>query len=541
MLKNLSLRGKILFVLAPVLMLNLLGGVFAYFQFTHLEHLLAQANLHNEALKDHQECDMMHDAIRADMLAALRGAATGSSGKVPDEVKSDFAEHSKTFVEKLQENLKRPLSGNATKSLKDVSGPMTQYTSSAETLLKKADENLKAAEELLPAFYAAFKELEDKMEKVSEVLSAETRSASDAAEKSVRRFQFSLATAGGLALVLLICIPVFVVRTLPVPFQKIADVLSHSSNETLGSVKELNSASQSLASNAEKQAASLEEASAALEEISSMVRRNGESAKSAALLAKQAREVAESGGEVVETAATVTRRLSSSSAELKEAMSGVKSASDDIAKIIKNIDEIAFQTNILALNAAVEAARAGEAGLGFAVVADEVRNLAQRSATAAKETASRIAAAIGQSNMGLQVSEKVANDLNEVQVHFGHVERNLAAILGQARKVDEHVGQIAQASGEQSTGLQQVTKAVSDIDQMTQNNAAAAHETANLVNSLNTQADILQQTVVDLMHLVEGGGQDADRSQPSHVDSEPPSSSAQAPSSEATAELQEAA
>jgi methyl-accepting chemotaxis protein len=523
MTKNLSLRGKILLVLAPVLVLNLLGGTVAYFQFVKLEHLIAKANLHTEALQNHQECDMMHDAIRGDMLAALRGAATGD-GKVPNEIRADFEEHSKNFVEKLEQNLQRTLSPTASASLKEVSAPMAQYTSSAATLLKKADDNLKAAEDLLPSFYTAFKDLEVHMEKVSDTLAAETRAVSEQAHQSVTRFQHSLAVAGIGALLLLILLPVFVVRTLPVPFQRIADTLSHSSKETLGSVHELNGASRSLAGNAEKQAASLQEASAALEEISSMVRRNGESAKSAASLAKQAREVAESGGEVVETAAAVTRRLSNSSAELKQAMGGVKSASDEIAKIIKNIDEIAFQTNILALNAAVEAARAGEAGLGFAVVADEVRNLAQRSATAAKETANRIATAISQSSTGLQVSEKVANDLNEVQVHFGHVERNLASILDQARKVDEHVSQIAQASDEQSTGIHQVTRAVSEIDQMTQHNAAAAHQTASLVESLNHQAVVLEETVVSLMKLVGGESKQPRATEAARIDSLPPRS-----------------
>ena len=148
----------------------------------------------------------------------------------------------------------------------------------------------------------------------------------------------------------------------------------------------ITASSQSLAEGASEQAASLEETSASLEEMSSMTRHNAENAQKANELAKQARSAADKG--VADMQA------------MNAAMEAIKNSSDDIAKIIKTIDEIAFQTNILALNAAVEAARAGEAGMGFAVVADEVRNLAQRSAQAAKETAGQIEGAISQDGAG---------------------------------------------------------------------------------------------------------------------------------------------
>lgn len=511
MKKPMTLRRKILSVLAPILLLNVLGGTLAYEQFGKLRTTLQTAELHNEALQDHMACDMMHDAVRSDVLAALRGAS-GPAGKVPEEVRKDFAEHIEEFNGKLAANGKRALSETAAKALKEVEQPLNRYAASAEAILQKADEDAKAADGLVPAFYVSFKELEDRMEKVSETLAAETKAKSDKAHQSVDGFRLSLGIAALASLALLIIIPVVVAKTLPVPFQVIADELSQSSQQTFVSVQELSHASRALAGNAEKQASSLEEASAALEQISSMVKRNGESAKSAASVARQAREVAEAGGQAVETAAVVTRRLSDSSDELRNAMAGVKGASDEISKIIRNIDEIAFQTNILALNAAVEAARAGEAGLGFAVVADEVRNLAQRSATAAKETAVKIAAAISQTGVGLQVSERVNSDLSEMQTHFGNVEKNLNSIMDQARRVDEHVGQIAQASEEQTTGLQQVTQAVSSIDQMTQTNAAAAHQTATLVDSLSAQASLLERMVVNLMQLV--GGDNASSAPP---------------------------
>ncbi|MBA3850471.1 MAG: chemotaxis protein, partial [Opitutus sp.] len=188
---------------------------------------------------------------------------------------------------------------------------------------------------------------------------------------------------------------------------------------------QISSSSQSLADGASQQAASLEETSASLEEMAGMTRRNAEAAQSAKQAATKTRNTVEAG------AAGMQR--------MNAAMEGIKSASGEIAKIIKTIDEIAFQTNILALNAAVEAARAGEAGAGFAVVAEEVRALAQRSATAAKETADKIETALNKSVEGARTSAEVTGLLSE--------------IVGQVRQMDGLVAEIATASAEQSEGI----------------------------------------------------------------------------------------
>ena len=147
------------------------------------------------------------------------------------------------------------------------------------------------------------------------------------------------------------------------------------------------------------------------------------------------------------------------------AMNDIKGSSDEVAKIIKTIDEIAFQTNILALNAAVEAARAGEAGMGFAVVADEVRNLAQRAAPAAKETSGKIETAVTKTTQGVQISAKVAQSLQE--------------IVAKVRQVDELAAEVAAASREQSQGIEQVNTAVTQMDKVTQSSAATAEESAS--------------------------------------------------------------
>jgi methyl-accepting chemotaxis protein len=225
----------------------------------------------------------------------------------------------------------------------------------------------------------------------------------------------------------------------------------------------------------------LEESSASLHEMASMTQRNTESAQSAKTLAAEARNTADAG----------TRDMSA----MKSAMTAIQVSSLEISKIIKTIDEIAFQTNILALNAAVEAARAGEAGAGFAVVAEEVRNLAQRSAQAARETATKIADASAKSEQGVSISGQVAASLD------GIVER--------IRQLDEMVGGIAQASKEQSEGITQLNQAVAGMDQITQSNAALAEQSASAAQEMQSQSAQVKSAVGDLMRMVNGAAQDA--------------------------------
>jgi methyl-accepting chemotaxis protein len=284
----------------------------------------------------------------------------------------------------------------------------------------------------------------------------------------------------GLALAALIGFGWRLKRRIVRELQHVGSIVAASSARLTDAVGQVTASSQSLAEGASEQAASLEETSASLEEMSSMVGRNAENAQKANDSARRARDAANSGAEHMTA--------------MNTAMQAIKASSDDVAKIIKTIDEIAFQTNILALNAAVEAARAGEAGLGFAVVADEVRALAQRSAQAAKETSAKIEGAISKTAQGVGISGKVAAALTE--------------ILGRTREVDELAGEVATASREQSQGINQVNIAVSEMDKVTQRNAANAEESAAAAQELAGQAQGLKQTADELLALV--GGQSTD-------------------------------
>jgi len=234
--------------------------------------------------------------------------------------------------------------------------------------------------------------------------------------------------------------------------------------------------SHALADGATQQTSSLQETAAAIADVSDMTKRNAGHTNHARKVAAQARTSADQGAASMQA--------------MQTAMADIQGASHEISKIIKTIDEIAFQTNILALNAAVEAARAGEAGAGFAVVADEVRNLAQRSALAAKETTAKIEDSIGKSQQGATISAEVA--------------QSFAAIQGQVRELDDLVNSIARASTEQSTGITHINATVTAVDRVTRANAAIATEGAANVSALNHEAEALTLTVGQLLKIFGG-------------------------------------
>jgi methyl-accepting chemotaxis protein len=231
--------------------------------------------------------------------------------------------------------------------------------------------------------------------------------------------------------------------------------------------EQISAGAQSQAQGANEQASSLEEVSSSLEEMASMTRQNADNAVQAKNLSGEADAHSRTGAEAMS-------RMSSSINRIKE-------SSDQTAKIVKTIDEIAMQTNLLALNAAVEAARAGEAGRGFAVVAEEVRNLAQRSAQAAKNTADLIGDSVKFADDGVKIAVEVSKSFDQIATS--------------AKKVNDLIGEIAAASKEQSQGIEQVNVAVTQMDKLTQQNAANSEESASASEELSSQAQELQAMV----------------------------------------------
>ncbi|MCG8551725.1 MAG: methyl-accepting chemotaxis protein [Desulfobacterales bacterium] len=267
-----------------------------------------------------------------------------------------------------------------------------------------------------------------------------------------------------------------IARALSRPIQNITAGMNECANQVASASGQVSSSSQSMAEGASQQAASIEETSSSMEEMSSMTKLNAENANHADNLMKEVSQVVKSADESME--------------KLIVSMAQISSASKETSKIIKTIDEIAFQTNLLALNAAVEAARAGEAGSGFAVVADEVRNLAMRAADAAKNTAELIEGTV-----------KKIDDGSELVTSTNEAFRQVAE---SSAKVGDLVTNISQASSDQYNGIEQVNVAIAEMDNVVQQNAANAEESASASEEMNAQAEQLRDFVSGLFELING-------------------------------------
>lgn len=266
------------------------------------------------------------------------------------------------------------------------------------------------------------------------------------------------------------------IRSISKPVEKIIEELNASSQDLRASSTQVSSAATSLATGASQNSASLEESAAALEEISSMSKQTSDNAQTALDLSERVKDASLKGVSAMKG--------------MSATINSMKSAAEETETILHTIDEIAFQTNLLALNAAVEAARAGDAGKGFAVVAEEVRNLAQRSANAAKETADKIRQSKEQAMNTVRATNEVSQVLEEI---------NQSALKSAAL-----VKEISVAIKEQTTGIVQVNTSVTDLDGVTQQNAAAAEESSAAAGELQTQAVHLDDVVGSLSTLVYG-------------------------------------
>lgn len=318
------------------------------------------------------------------------------------------------------------------------------------------------------------KMLLEPVDRVEETFAAFENDMGNAIGSLLRGMIFFLIGAAAASLVVL---GLIVRRAAVRPIQRIVKTLDDTAARVASASSQVSSTGQSLADGAGEQAASLEEISSSIEEMSSMTKRNATNAKQADALMEETKRIATRADE------EMTR--------LTQSMGEIRRANAETAKIIQTVDEIAFQTNLLALNAAVEAARAGEAGAGFTVVAGEVRNLAARAAAAAKNTSELIDGAAGTVREGSELA-------TQSQEAFGQVCQSAA-------KAAEMTSEIAASSDEQARGIDEINRAISEIDRLTQRNAANAQESASASEELTSQAGRMQDLVVDLVRLVEGG------------------------------------
>lgn len=422
------------------------------------------------------------DSLRArawEMVASTRGAFVSATLVEQDQLERDanYWETSRTRAQELLKEL-RPLVHTQEEE---------QYQSSLETALREMEP---AGQRYLRACRnGSLLELGDETRKINALAETINKSGWDFRVREIQMLEQagSRATAlekqsnavstvlGGL-LALAGVLAILSVRKMNRTLEKTVGDLTESSRHVASAASQVSTSSESLSKGATEQASSLEETSASAEEIRAMAASNRENAQSAAVLVSESQSRFEQTNEALD--------------HMVRAMGAIDTQSGKIAKIIKVIDEIAFQTNVLALNAAVEAARAGEAGLGFAVVAEEVRNLAQRCSQAAAETTVLIEESIAKSRDGRSCVDDVVESIR--------------AITSEVTRVRTLVDEVHQSSKEQAHGVEQISAAMGQMEKVTQRTAATAEESASASVELRGQSEALQ-TIVNELQLLVGG------------------------------------
>ncbi|HTR38582.1 MAG TPA: methyl-accepting chemotaxis protein [Bryobacteraceae bacterium] len=418
------------------------------------------------------------DVVLSDFLAEERGiiraAETHDKPSLAKYIK-DFQDSADRMKKRLDEFKPLVYTEEGQRALDQVQAGVQSVLSAHEEFLRSAQsgDSRGASAFLRDKLAPQLESTNASAEKLVEYQAEQMKSKQKEAEASVSETRWLTAVMIGLSFLVGLVV-VFIVRQINRSLHRTVTSLSESAEQVASAASQVSSSSQSLAQGSSEQAASLEETSASSEEINSMARKNSENSRGAAGLVEQSQQ----------NFAQARQSLD----QMVTAMTEINAQSDKISKIIKVIDEIAFQTNILALNAAVEAARAGEAGMGFAVVADEVRNLAQRCAQAAKDTAGLIEESISKSTEGK----------NKVD----HVSAAILVIAEESAKVKTLVDEVNLGSQEQARGIEQVGKAIAQMEQVTQSTAANAEESAAAAEELTAQSGALLEIVEQLGAMV---------------------------------------
>lgn len=455
-------------------------GVPSYLGFVEAEKGFQRASASTQSLRESMQADMDHDAIRGDVYASLNDAR-------PDQIAeaaSALDEHSKEIVEVFAAIRQRTDDAVLSAQIDELMPVLERYTAAASKIVHRGDVKAEAVADQLTEFNTLFKELEDKIGTANDGIMAAFNDAQQKQEALLRADKMLVGVLGTASVLLAIVLGVFILRSITRPLGKVMSTLDITSQRVDHGVQQISSTSGSLAHSATTQAAALEQTAASLEQVSAMSRQNAENSQQANSLSSEIEGVCQSGVAAMN--------------HMAEAIGAIKQSAEETAGIVKIIDEIAFQTNLLALNAAVEAARAGDAGKGFAVVAEEVRALAQRSGNAAKDTSEKIRRSRELADNGVRVSGEVRSSLEQIR-------ERIVKSSGLLREV-------AAASKEQSTGVGEVNKAVTELDQVTQSNSASAEELAAAAGEIVAQTKSLADVLRDLSAMVHGNSATPTRS-----------------------------
>ncbi|OQW46921.1 MAG: hypothetical protein A4S09_03170 [Proteobacteria bacterium SG_bin7] len=440
----------------------LVGGYSIYKEKQILGQLNDVTSVQLPAVRSMTLADMMHDGLRGVVYSALVAA---QKGRLKDlkQIQEECSEKSETFEKYLNEleslNLKKETKG----AIVSAKPKLNNYIASARELVSLAETNPKAASERLDLFNENFTALEVEMEALGDLIMRDAFAVRSQGEDAVRISIFLTCIGGALSFLF----SLFIVKGLVSKMVGLIRQLSLTSGELTSVSDTMNSSSQNLSNSSHQSASALEQASASLTELTAMIKRTAENTNLINETSKEHAEIAEKGDVDMQ--------------KFVHSIDEVNANSKKMEEIINVIDDIAFQTNLLALNAAVEAARAGEQGKGFAVVAEAVRNLAQRSAGAAKDINTIIKENIQQIQNSAEAASRSGQEWKK--------------IVGSAKETSGLINEVQQAIDQQVAGLNEISRAINELEKMTQTNVQETNYVATSAQKMATQSDSLSGVV----------------------------------------------
>ncbi|QMV63131.1 methyl-accepting chemotaxis protein [Ectopseudomonas oleovorans] len=510
-------------------------GAVGFWGQTQLNGALAQNELSVTALRNHLEGDMMHDALRADVLAAF--SVEAGDAAAAEQVRKDLREHADWFKRALTANAQLPLPADIQQAIAQSQPALTAYIAEAEQITEAALRDAQAAKAGMPAFMQRFSELEAKNEALSSLIEEQVSAAHQSGQTAVSQASIYLITGIVLVSLLLGLITWSLMRSVLGPLQRSVDAaraiasgnlrgridvdrqdeaghllqalaemqgnlgrmissINQHSEQLQHTARTLTGTAQRILQDSTQQADSATSMAAAMEQMIQNIAQVSTHAHDAKGISAHSGQLADSGGQVILGVVDGMNRIAEAVTSSSETITELGRSSEEIHSIIQVIKSIAEQTNLLALNAAIEAARAGEAGRGFAVVADEVRNLAARTAHSTQEITDMIGRIRSNTHLAVDSMQAGVTRVNDGVALAHQAGDSINEIRDGAQRAAQVVEEISHTIGEQSNASSEVAQRVEQIAQMAQHNAQAVNELAHSAEELERVAQGMRNAVM---------------------------------------------
>ena len=533
---TMTIKLRLVLLIATGLLTALIMSLAGYLGNTRMADAVQDNDVSMTVLRNHMEADMMHDALRADVLSAML-VGLGKSTSTAAEVNSSIKEHAEHFREVLADNLKLPLDASIKASLEKIKPSLDTYISAGERIVALALENPEAARGELQTFNAAFSQLEEQMAALSELIENNTQLTSTGTRQTISNANWTLIIVLGASLLLLLAQGRWVTLSIMGPLRtasRIAQSIAHgnlsepivepknqdeasalirslatmqrdlrgmievvrsNAHGVNGMSERLSQGCHEVAGSSQQQSVAASTMAAAASEMTASIEEITRHAQRALDMASQAETLAKDGGRVIHQVVSDMDGIARSAQQSAQVIRTLDKESEAIYSIIQVIKGIADQTNLLALNAAIEAARAGEQGRGFAVVADEVRSLAGRTSASTQEIASMVGSIQQNTREAVISMEEGVAQVDKGMAVTAEVERAIREILQATLSTTELVNDISRTISEQSLASNEIAHQVERIAGMSESNSRVIGETASTTDELSSLAGKLSQSV----------------------------------------------